>query len=73
MANKPTWFVNAVKDSDKDEKGRWTRMGVGFNNPKSKTITLYCDIWPYKVVLTPYEEPPKRAAAPESMDVFGGG
>ena len=72
MVKKPTWIVNAVKDLDGDKKGRWNRIGVGFNNPNSKTITLYSDVWPYKVVLTEYKDIPKPVEPPATMNVFGG-
>ena len=71
--DRPNWRVSVVVETA-DKKGRWTDVGIGYNNPKSRTITLLSDTWPYKLVLNewkPKEEVKKPE--PKQLNVFGGG
>ena len=70
---KPQWRVSVVVETP-DKKGRWTDIGIGYNNPRTRTITLLSDTWPYKLILSEWKETPKPEAStpPAKMEVFGG-
>lgn len=68
---KPQWRISAVVETP-DKKGRWTDIGIGYNNDKSRTITLLSDVWPYKIILSEWKERLKEVDKPVKMDPFAG-
>lgn len=66
----PDWEVCLVKDVEGSEKGRWTKIGIGYNG--QTVITVFSDLLPAgtKLILS---KPKPREEKVKSADPFVGG